>query len=1165
MTTRAEVQNAPLNWDKYENEILDLFISQNKPLHDVAKYMCDKHGFNASERQYKHRYKGLKNVKSEEWRYIADELGRRSALGEQCSVYLHGRKLPSSRVTQATSRVRGTGHRVTKPGTTDSERCNSYAGRIFVGASPPISQDGGQRQGIPSFLGLQVQHDAEASAFPENVQPQRSIRDDSHINLEMRDTSYNGFAHEDQAPLPYPPQQVVNTETIISTNHPEPGISGLNEIPECGVIFGRDLESAMEAGGFSPALWQSLDLEGMFQSPGQDSFVLQDFADLQFDFQTAISQTPRALSPAMNIYCTPGAGQGLLLNIPWFQVLSLIDGQNFRLTTRQNSSASGSRCSPASRAISNEKAQSGLMIIGQFLGLGDVANYASDDDLAKMASRFQDFIPEREAGEIPNALSRILNPSSPLPTTLLWLFAVTAFFASNNRLQENQMDSFLRWITDHKHTKSLAQFIQKIQTPTMHAFAMALVQSSIRIKSIDVINELLIFGVKLDSLMGEIALLGDIRLTKRLLDAADPSYFTKKVGTHLFHHLVTERHFKEAEFLLHKGVWVDAELLGQTALIKAVQRDDIDTVSFLLQHQANVNWSAAKEPRGYQQRTAPLQIAITQKLVEMSQVLVDNAASIDKVVIDGKSAMQWTSLHCREIYELLKKKMVTREGSTLPGDLVEVACGGQLAFRNFIAMLPNKVSAHELEQALEGSIQTGQIEATITLLGYGVDPNAPTLSIPPLKTALGCKKDKMKIVELLLHYNASASYPRILADLVSCFNRQDFLKRVLSLGVHVKEREEALRQAALVNDIVSAELLIEAGLDIDAPGTSLSPIQCAAFQGHDDMVLFLIDRKANMNAPAYDNGGLTALQAALTSETPMEMGRLLLRHGADASAPPALVGGKTPLEAYCEDPLRYGDTEPGFCFELLRAGATVNRPEGRPSSAIHGVIDRGWTDVLAHFLRPEHNAVVDQAWSDPLVVDMGVRGESLTPTQRAAHRGKLEALDMLLKHGTNVNEPPAHKLGRTALQAAAALEPGPKKMELVLFLLEHGADIHAKPALTSGFTALQGAAIVGDLKLAQLFLSRGANVNESPSFKDGRYAIEGAAEHGRLDMVQLLLNAGAKGNVARGTGLTEAIRLAEKKGHFAIVNMLKAEEKRWKEESAKVSGGSNFNSEDQEA
>jgi ankyrin repeat protein len=163
--------------------------------------------------------------------------------------------------------------------------------------------------------------------------------------------------------------------------------------------------------------------------------------------------------------------------------------------------------------------------------------------------------------------------------------------------------------------------------------------------------------------------------------------------------------------------------------------------------------------------------------------------------------------------------------------------------------------------------------------------------------------------------------------------------------------------------------------------------------------------------------------------------------------------------------------------------------------------------------------------------------EPRTPTQLAADYGRLKTVRMLLDRGADINEAPAYRFGRTALQAVASSES--PSMELVQFLLEKSADVNAKPAVHGGITALQGAAISGDIMLAKLLLDKGADVNAAPSFIEGRYAIEGAAEHGRLDMVQLLLNAGAMGDVFRGTGFEYAIKLAEKKGHSAIADLLK--------------------------
>jgi ankyrin repeat protein len=303
------------------------------------------------------------------------------------------------------------------------------------------------------------------------------------------------------------------------------------------------------------------------------------------------------------------------------------------------------------------------------------------------------------------------------------------------------------------------------------------------------------------------------------------------------------------------------------------------------------------------------------------------------------------------------------------------------------------------------------------------------------------------------------------------------------------------------------------------------------------MIRFLISKGANVNAPAHPNEGLTALQAALNGDHAVEAAEILLHHGADASAPPSTLDGPTTLEALCNN--RRADVAESaqqLCHKLLDAGATVNRPGGEASSAIHGVIDKGWHEVLARCLEPQHNAIVNGIWWHDF-------DNEFTPTQRAANKGDLKALTMLLDYGADVNEAAAEFFGRTALQAAALLRPGPKKMAIVNLLLERSADINADPAAEEGgVTALQAAAIAGDLMLAELFISHGADVNAWSPSGDCRTAIEGAAEHGRLDMVQLLLNAGATGDVTQTTGFELAIELAEENGHFAVARLLKEQE-----------------------
>jgi ankyrin repeat protein len=759
--------------------------------------------------------------------------------------------------------------------------------------------------------------------------------------------------------------------------------------------------------------------------------------------------------------------------------------------------------------------------------------------VADVASQFQQLIPERYEGDLSRQLERALDPFLSATTTLPWLFSVAAFLASNNGLPASQMDAFLKWIIDQGHEKCLAVFMQ-IQAPTVHAFAKVLLDSAIRIKNVQLLDTLLQGGVKLDSKLYVIAcIVDDINLTKRLLFDADPAIFANDNAACLFHHFVYKRQFDLAKFLLDNGVSADVQSESQsgTALYRALSRADIGSIKFLLEAGADVNgcW------KHYGECTTPLGYAVFMKNAEAVVLLLEHGADAGST-IEGKPIIEWAALFSRNMYELLMKRLESPAMGFLLGDLVEAANCGHDALMAYISRHPEGGTTRQLEQALEQSIRGKHVNAAITLLEHGVSPDGPTLETPPLLSALEQEGKHRVLVGLLLEHRADITRPGVL-DHLAMRGPSDLLKAVLASGVDVEHRMGALVKAAESNNISSAAMLIQSGLDVDTPGLPISPLQAACGPGYDKMILFLISKGANVNAPAHPNNGRTALQAALDGENPVEVAQILLHHGAQASAPPAMLDGLTALEALCHNyNIDDGDSPIPLCLQLLDAGATVNRPGGKPSSALHGVIARGWHDILGRFLEPQHNAIINHIWYDLDGSNGIMDGEPLgpyTPTQLAADGEDLKALQMLLDRGADVNEPPAERFGRTALQAAALLTPGPAKMALIHLLLDRGANVNADPALQCGVTALQAAAIAGDLKLAELFLIRGANVNAWPSFEDGRTAIEGAAEHGRLDMVQLLLDAGATGDVARGTGFKRAIELAEANEHFSVANLLK--------------------------
>lgn len=784
--------------------------------------------------------------------------------------------------------------------------------------------------------------------------------------------------------------------------------------------------------------------------------------------------------------------------------------------------------------------------------LGTLTELQSEASVTEVSSQLQRLIPERREGDLSRHLKEILDPSLPVLATLPSLFALASFFASNNNLHHSQVDGFLKWVTNHGYADFLTGFMT-IQSPTVHAFAKVVMESAIRIKNSQVLETLHKCGVKLDSMLYEIASFSPVSLTQRILSKADPVRLKRTGGgAKLLNYFVSNRQYDLARSLLTVGVSVDAHSVNYnsynhylgTALYEAVVRKDITGAKFLLEAGASVSlYYDGGEDIISRSRHTVLGRAVHLEHEEMVLLLLEYEADIFSK-LGNKSLLEWAALHRKSIFELLKGKAEPGSIGPLLADVVDAANHGSHALAAYIAARPVGVTPHLLEQALEESILGNHFMAAIALLQHGVDPNGPTLVARPLATALGEGRVDDGFVELLLEYGADVQYAGLLEKVVKT-RRQDLLKRFLTRQIDMRQIMEGLVVACSEDygDIASVATILDSAPDIiNTPGLRRNPLQEAARNGDHNTILYLIKKGANVNAPAYPRDGRTALQAALESRNPVDSAKMLLHHRADASAPPAMLNGLTALEAFCNNFDAAGSPE--FCDTLLAAGAAVNRPCGKPSSVLHGVVKRGWHEVLTRFLEPPHNGIINHMWGQSNWDDFeGPSDPPYTPTQLAASLGDLTALKILLDHGADVNEAPGHQRGRTALQAASLLPPAPAKTALIDFLLEHNANIDADAAVSCGVTALQGAAIAGDFMLAKLLITRGADVNAWPSFEEGRTAVEAAAEHGRLDTVQLLLNAGAVGDVMRGAGFKPAIGLAEKNGHYAVANLLKMQDR----------------------
>jgi ankyrin repeat protein len=380
-----------------------------------------------------------------------------------------------------------------------------------------------------------------------------------------------------------------------------------------------------------------------------------------------------------------------------------------------------------------------------------------------------------------------------------------------------------------------------------------------------------------------------------------------------------------------------------------------------------------------------------------------------------------------------------------------------------------------------------------------------------------------------------------------------------------------LPEAAMKGRIDLVELLMAFGADVNAPAAGKcgkTALRSAAQTGNIELVRFLLNAGADVDSQSSE-GGMTALAAAASEQSP-EIVRLLLDAGADtfeqgaAAIMAALESGclesvhlirdsieSSGVDGYLERFQWYADYDidselMSFLLEhdlLNDYDALAYAIAQQNIGLVKAVFDHKADVNAGQYYCRANQWVLELAvvFSDleiiQLLLEHGADSqEKARALQVAAYQGCLEAVEVLIDAGADVNAAPTsysndldQRERRTALQAAA--QQG--HLDVVRLLLEQGAEVERSSiSEDEEGTALQFAAIAGSIVIANELIQRGANVNAAPLGENGRTALEGAAEHGRLDMVQLLLNLEAE---VRGS---RALQFARKEGHGGVVMLL---------------------------
>lgn len=256
------------------------------------------------------------------------------------------------------------------------------------------------------------------------------------------------------------------------------------------------------------------------------------------------------------------------------------------------------------------------------------------------------------------------------------------------------------------------------------------------------------------------------------------------------------------------------------------------------------------------------------------------------------------------------------------------------------------------------------------------------------------------------------------------------LSKLLSKTKHVnvnykdKHGVSALYRAAWSDHADIAMHLLEHGALVDQVNDSgETALVIAAFFGYPNVVKVLLERKADVNREAND--GETALSAAV-ARGQTEVVKLLLKAGADPDKENVLYSAA----------LR-GHTD--ISRMLIENGADVNRVKKNGASPLLKAAINGHTEIAQMLLK--HGANVDQAITScdtrwryfgpsrtRKCSDLKTLGA--TPLYRAAKRGNIDMVKLLIEHGANVNM--ENSLGEVPLDIAREND----RREVIEFLLQ---------------------------------------------------------------------------------------------------------------------------------
>jgi ankyrin repeat protein len=452
--------------------------------------------------------------------------------------------------------------------------------------------------------------------------------------------------------------------------------------------------------------------------------------------------------------------------------------------------------------------------------------------------------------------------------------------------------------------------------------------------------------------------------------------------------------------------------------------------------------------------------------------------------------------------------MVTAAGGSTP--LIDaVKAGNRDAIR---ALLKNRTDVNVPEAdgttALHWAVRADDTETVQALLRAGAKANVANRNgITPLSLAAlnGTRSVVEALIEAGADVNARLPQGHTALMMAARAGHADALNVLLSRGADVNAREQVLGETALIwaaaeDHPEAIKALVARGADVNGRSNPLTfpreeygdgksarltvlpkgnwvPLMYAARQNATGALKALAESGANLNATDPDN--MTALNLAIINAH-YDAAALLLDLGADPNI--GDVTGMTPLYA-AVDMSTFADTP------------------GRPTPKASGRLDA--VGIVKALL--EHRANPNAVLSAPILVRVhdrgdGTLGAGATPLMRAAKKGDVETMRLLLTHGADPKS--RTKVGTEALMFASGIGGAGRFtayedkqateadfIDAAALCLDRGADINA--VSENGQTALHLAVTVRSESFIKFLVERGARVDVQD--KQGRTPIDVAS------------------------------------------------------------------------